>query len=73
MPQRPTVYSTGTKESKESLPSMSLSLLWVQNKVSSDKWQGSPQGQGVPRGRSDPVCKGMGASSEEVNLRSWKC
>lgn len=29
---------------------MSLSLLWVQNKLSSDKWQGSPQGQQLPRG-----------------------
>lgn len=59
MAQRPTVYSTGAKESKD-LPSMSLSLLWVQNKLSSDNSQGSPQGQGVPSGRSDSVCKGMG-------------
>ena len=45
---------------QRALASMRLSLLWVQSKVSSDKWPGSPQGQGVPRGRSDPVCQGWG-------------
>lgn len=41
---------------------MSLSLLWVQNKLNSDKWQGSPQGQQLPRGS----VQGDGASLEKV-------
>ena len=41
---------------------MSLSLLWVQNKLSSDKGQGSPQGQQLPRGS----VQGDGASLEKV-------
>lgn len=50
-----TVYSPGTKSPKD-LPSMSLSLLWVQNKLSSDKWREAPRAATAQR----KCARGMG-------------